>query len=220
MIHNNSMKKGLVLKQLSTQVFIFVLGLTVAACNISAEPLNRGNTSATKGSPDAPLLMVAYSDFQCPACARAEPVIHEILDKYGDKVFFVFRHFPLQAHRHAFSAAVASECAREQDTFWPYHDLLFSKQGEWGNNQREISLKDPLNVFSRYAKQLKLDLSSFNQCLQSKEIRELVKSSKREGEKFRVTSTPTFFLGNKRVVGGRSLKANYNQIIEQALQKQ
>jgi len=206
-------------KKLFTYLVIVSLSLSLSACDLQAKSIPLGNSSGTKGSPDAPVMMIVYSDFQCPACKTAETVVEEILEKYSNEVFFVFRHFPLSGHRHSFSAAVSVECAGQQNKFWPYHDLLFHKQKEWGDNKLEISLQDPKNLFNQYAREVGLDGEQFQQCLQSKAVKESIRASKREGEKFRVTSTPTFFINNRRVVGGRSLKANYDAIIREALPK-
>ena len=76
--------------------------------------------------------MVEFSDFQCPYCSRALPTVNQVLNEYGDKMLFAYKHFPLtQIHPLAQKAAEASECARDQGKFWEFHDKLFATQAEW-----------------------------------------------------------------------------------------
>lgn len=78
--------------------------------------------------------LVEYSDFQCPFCQRAFPTVQKILSEYDGEVLFAYKHFPLTSiHPHAQKAAEASECARDQDKFWEFHDKLFATQSDWAN---------------------------------------------------------------------------------------
>src|SRR5262245_16486884 len=77
---------------------------------------------ATRGSASAPIEMIEFSDFQCPYCLRAHSTIEQVLASYGDKIHFVYRHYPVPGHPNAKPAAEASECAKEQGKFWEYHD--------------------------------------------------------------------------------------------------
>jgi protein-disulfide isomerase len=88
----------------------------------------------TQGPAGAPVTIVEYSDFQCPFCSRAEPTVKQILQTYGDKVLFAYKHFPLiSIHPHAQKTAEASECARDQGKFWEFHNALFDNQTDWEN---------------------------------------------------------------------------------------
>ena len=75
----------------------------------------------TKGPATAPVEIIEFSDFQCPFCERAFPTVTKVLNDYGDKIHFVYRHFPLNGHPQARPAAEAAACAAEQGKFWPYH---------------------------------------------------------------------------------------------------
>jgi protein-disulfide isomerase len=93
-------------------------------------------SASVKGQAGSPITLIEYSDFQCPFCVRAEPTIKQILSEYGDKVLFVYKHFPLtQIHPLAQRAAEASECAKDQGKFWEFHGKLFDTQTEWSNLQ-------------------------------------------------------------------------------------
>src|SRR3989344_8159194 len=109
------------------------------------------NSSQVLGSEDAKVTIVEFSDFQCPACGAAHPVVKQVIKEYGDRILFVYRHFPLLAtHQYALKAAEAAEAAGEQGKFWEYHDLLFAKQ----DNLKTEDLK-------RYAQELELDTAKF-----------------------------------------------------------
>lgn len=88
----------------------------------------------TRGGQNALVTIVEFSDFQCPFCARAKPTVDRILQEYGDRVTFVYKHFPLsQIHPRAQKAAEAAECARDEGKFWEFHDKLFETQADWAN---------------------------------------------------------------------------------------
>ncbi len=78
-----------------------------------------------KGAENGEITIVKFSEFECPYCARFKPTMQRVLDEYPDKVTYVFKHFPLSFHQYAKQAAVASECAAEQDKFWQMYDKLF-----------------------------------------------------------------------------------------------
>src|SRR5579885_2007437 len=129
-----------------------------------------GGEEHTKGNPDAPVTIVEFSDFECPACAEAFRDLKDLLRSRND-VRLVFRYFPLDAscnpalqnrspHPDACRAAFAAECAGEQHRFWEYHDALFE-------NQRAL---DRDSLF-RYARDLALDIPAFRTCLDAPETR-------------------------------------------------
>ena len=94
-------------------------------------PAKIGN-APTKGTLGAPVIVLEYSDFQCPFCARSFPTVQQVLKEYSGRVLFAYKHFPLNSiHPRAQKAAEASECARDQGKFWEFHDQLFEKQSDW-----------------------------------------------------------------------------------------
>ena len=94
------------------------------------------------GDPNAKVVIVEYSDFQCPSCALVEPTIHQLLEIYKGKIRFIYKYYPLtRIHKNAMPAAHAAECAAAQKQFWPYHDRLFQTQLAGSN------LADPTTSF-------------------------------------------------------------------------
>jgi protein-disulfide isomerase len=166
-----------------------------------------------KGSKNAPITIVEFSDFQCPFCARfyaqTLPSIEENYIKTG-KVKFIYRDFPLNFHQYAQKAAEAAECADEQGKFWEYHDILFQKQSEWSSAGIE-KLKE-------YAQNFGLDIAKFNECLDSGKYTGEVQKDYSDGSNYGVTGTPTFFINGIEVVGAQPYSV-FEQIIEQELNK-
>lgn len=164
-----------------------------------------------KGSPQAPLLLVEYSDFQCPNCKQAAPLIQGLLASYDGKARLMFRHFPLEGHRWARGAAHAAECAAYQGKFWPYHDLLFVKQEEWS------AAADAIPLFAKYADDMGLDLDRFSACFNDPKTAEAVKSDENEGAAWQVNATPTLLVGRRRLVGARQIYYGGAKTIEREL---
>jgi protein-disulfide isomerase len=166
-----------------------------------------------KGSPNAKVTIVEFSDFQCPFCARfATQTLPQIEEKYikTGKVKLVYRDFPLNFHQYAQKAAEAAECADEQGKFWEYHDILFQKQFEWSSAGE--------SKFKEYAQQLGLNTQKFNQCLDSGKYANEVQKDYNDGLKYGVSGTPTFFINGIGVVGAQPYNV-FEQIIEQELNK-
>ncbi|MDO8430118.1 MAG: thioredoxin domain-containing protein [bacterium] len=163
-------------------------------------------TDQSKGNKESLVVLAEYSDFQCPACATYYPVVEKIIEEFGDKIQFVYRHFPLPQHQQAKLAAYAAEAAGRQGKFWEMHDLIFGGQKDWAGN------KDSQEIFENYAKALKLDLEKFKQDLDSEEIKEKVNNDYKSGLNSGVNSTPTFFLNGKQLQNPRSYEEFQNII--------
>jgi protein-disulfide isomerase len=151
-----------------------------------------------KGNPDAPITIVEFSDFQCPFCARFfDQTLSPLVETYIDtgKVKLVYRDLPLVSiHANAMPTHIAAECADEQGKFWEFHDILFSKQSEWGR----LSADDLAYKLNEYATTLKLDISSFESCLTSQEIADEVNKDIFDASTYGASGTPTFFIGNEK----------------------
>jgi protein-disulfide isomerase len=148
-----------------------------------------------KGSPNAPVMLVEFSDYECPACKNTEAMLKQLSEQYGQKVKLVYRHLPLPMHKNAFGAAQAAFCAGEQGKFWEMHDLLF----EQSNGLSTDALKG-------YAASLGLQSAAFNTCLESDASRAAVSADKEEALAAGIRATPTLILNGKVMTGSRSLE--------------
>lgn len=157
------------------------------------------------GAQDAKLVIVEFSDFQCPKCAVEFPIIRQIVDKYQDKVRFIYRHFPI--YDGSLLLSQASWCAYEQDKFWSVHDRLFLNQGKI-NTQEDVL---------RLIGQSGVDLNQFNQCMQEEKYKDQVIIDAQDGVDLGVKGTPTFFINGNRIAGVIP-EADWEEIINQALE--
>lgn len=154
----------------------------------------------------AKVVLVEYSDFQCPACGQYHPLIKQVLAKYNDKIAFMQRHFPLQQHKNAIAAARAAEAAGKQGKFFEMGDILFTNQKDWE------TLDNPVKKFEEYAKKLKLNMDQFkkdNTDAQDKKIED----DRNSGVALGVNSTPTFFLNGAKLDNPGSL-ADFSKLID------
>ncbi|HEY0017403.1 MAG TPA: DsbA family protein [Longimicrobium sp.] len=153
-------------------------------------------TGSIIGSPDAPLKIVEFSDFQCPSCAQSRIALEAIRAEHPDIVALVYRHFPLtDIHAHALPAAIAAECAGEQDRFGAYHDALFQHQDSIG-----------AKPWRRYAEEVGVkDLTAFEKCVQAERPRARIASDMALGQGLSVSGTPTFIFRERMVSGTTSI---------------
>lgn len=165
------------------------------------------------GSPDAPVLVEEFSDFQCPYCAlyvrETFPQIRETYIEAG-KVRYVFRQLPLPMHRHAQPAAEASLCAVEQGKFWAMHDRLFAEQNQWAGQA------DATFYFKQLAGKLGLDRAQFDACLDGHATAPRVAQDVQDAIHKGARGTP-FFLINGTPLSGAHPFANFEKVIEAAL---
>jgi protein-disulfide isomerase len=150
------------------------------------------------GSPDAPISVIEYADFECPACAQfAILTMHDVRQRLvaAGLVRWQFRDFPLPGHRHSRLAHHAAACADEQGRFWEMHDQLFYGQSTWASE------RNPYGRFREYARALGLDLTRYDGCMESARYSARIEASFRDGEQLGVNSTPTFIIGNRRYPG-------------------
>ncbi|HKY22058.1 MAG TPA: thioredoxin domain-containing protein [Vicinamibacterales bacterium] len=144
--------------------------------------------SSWKGSPSAKLVLVEYSDFECPFCARhSQAAYRQIQQRFVDtgKLRYVFRHLPLEnMHLNARKAAEAAECAGEQGKFWEMHDRLFA-------NQKALSVAD----LGTYARAEQLNISDFEMCLNEGKMSAKVRDDLADAARVGLTGTPAFLIG-------------------------
>ena len=163
-----------------------------------------------KGNPDAPVTIVEYSDFECPACRNEAPTLQALLNQYDGQVAIVYRHFPLtQAHKQAEAAAYAAEAAGKQGKFWEMHDQLFATQPEWTGNDEAATL------FAGFAEELELDMEQYNADVAADEVKNAVQADVSSGSRSGVRSTPSFYLNGFKI-RNPSL-AGFQQLIDEAL---
>jgi protein-disulfide isomerase len=159
------------------------------------------------GKSDAQVTIVEFSDFQCPFCSRAAQTVSQLKNKYGSKVRFAFRQFPLPMHKDARPTAEASLCVNEQgaEKFWKFHDHAFKNQ-------------DKLDAASleKYAKESGANIAKFKECLSAKKFADAVQKDLEYGEKIGVKSTPTFFVNGQLVSGAVPIE-QFDEIIEEEM---
>ena len=162
----------------------------------------------TKGPANAPIEMIEFSDFQCPYCESAFPTVNQVLNTYGDRIHFTYRHYPLAIHPRARPAAEAAQCAAEQGKFWPFHDKLFG-------DQSRLSDAD----FRQDAAQLGLDTAQFNACVDSRKYQAEVDVDIRAGDEAGVSGTPAFYINGRMLSGAQPFEAFKRLIDEELAQK-
>lgn len=165
------------------------------------------------GSDSAKVKLVEFSDFQCPACLAAEPVVKQVRAAYPDQVQFIYRHFPLPQHAYGRQAAAYAEAAGEQGKFWEMHDKLFETQAEWS----ALGDSDATAFFLGLTKQLGLDENRIKQAVTESNLRLRVEEDTAEGRRLGVNSTPTFFI-NGRKLNLRSFD-DLNSVVAEELKK-
>ncbi len=144
------------------------------------------------GSDSAKVKLVEFSDFQCPACLAAEPVVRAIRDS-NLQVQLIYRHFPLPQHSHGKQAANLAEAAGEQGKFWQMHDALFETQSQWS------ALPDATAFFNDLVKQLGLDETKVKTSLEKGTFNSKIADDIAEGQTLGVNSTPTFFINGQKL---------------------
>jgi len=168
------------------------------------------------GSADAPVVIIEFSDFQCPYCRRFHvETFDQLKEEFVDTglVRFVYRDFPLvELHPNAAQAALAAECADDQGQFWTMHNVLFDKQPEWQESEQLI------NQFQVYAVQSGLNLDQFNACLTEQRHYQEIGADLQSGIEHGVQGTPHFFINGRRMNGALPI-SSFRAAIEEELAK-
>jgi predicted DsbA family dithiol-disulfide isomerase len=165
--------------------------------------------SPRKGSDDSPIVIVEYSEYQCPFCKRAQGTMQELAEKYGDRVSFVFKHYPLAKHKEAQPAAIASIAAERQGRFWEYKHALFEHQRDLRNE----------GIYEQIAQEVGLDLERFRRDIADPAIEEQIKRDVAQAKKIGVTGTPCFFVNGYKLKGAKPLDA-FVDVIDRELADQ
>lgn len=172
-----------------------IMDSTIDPHKETMEKISVANTPM-KGTKEAEITVVEYSDFQCPFCQRGKEMLPQILKDYDGKVAIFYKQYPLPNHNWAMKASIASLCAYDQDNdkFWAFHDKVF-------DNQKKINLEDADTIFQGYAKDLGLNLKEFDACTASDKTAARVKADMAEAQSIGVNSTPTFVINGMKVPG-------------------
>jgi len=153
------------------------------------------NDDASLGNIDAPVIIIEFSDYECPYCRRHANLTLPLIKKNfidTGKVRYVFRDFPLGIHPNALKAAEAAECAGEQGKYWKMHDILF-------DNQDALRIEN----YKIWAAELALDQVAFEACLDSGSMAPEVQQDLKDGQTIGITGTPLFFVNGKPISGAQ-----------------
>ncbi|MFH0869968.1 MAG: thioredoxin domain-containing protein [archaeon] len=188
-------------------VFIFTQGFGLMK---NSSPTDRVNVQLgndpVRGNASDPIIIIAFSDYECPFCRKAEMTIRDIEQQYAGQVVLIFKDFPLtQIHKDALNAALAAECAREQGKYWEYHDYLFDHNDKLDIGSLEL-----------YALQFNMSAEKFNSCLESQKFKYEIDSDIKAATAAGVSSTPTFFINGIAVVGAQP-EEEFTKIINSEL---
>ena len=168
-----------------------------------------------KGNPEAEVVVVEFSDYQCPYCARANSGLEkQLLDQYGDRVRLVFKHLPLiSIHPWALKASIAAACGNLQDppAFWEIHDQLFE-------NQKKITVENLRSQVEGFARETGLNLEEFLDCFDNERTKSVVEEDLKEAKRLKITSTPTFLLNGAPFRGAPDFD-EFSGFIDMALEE-
>ena len=178
--------------------------------NLKPPPVFRANVNIggapVRGSVNAPVTIIEFSDFHCPYCKQVQPTIARILSEYGDRVRLAYRDFPLdRLHPNARKAAEAARCANDQGKFWEFHDKLYSGGTDVSSEK-----------LAGFAKEVDLDAAAFQQCVASRKHQAEIDRDIQEASSVGVTGTPGFFI-NGRLISGAQPYEGFAQVINEEL---
>jgi len=163
------------------------------------------------GADNAAVTIIAFEDWQCPYCAAAAPILRAVLEQYPNDVKLVYRDFPIYTiHAQANVAALAGECADDQNMFWQWHDIVY---------ERQSLLTSAPDVFYDWAEELGLNTEKFTSCLTSEKHSAEVSRDQNAGVLAGVVATPTFFVNDYKVEGVIT-QEQWSQLIEALLAEQ
>ncbi len=168
----------------------------------------------SKGPKDAAVTIVEFSDFQCPYCARAYNTVKtQVMTEYDGKVRLVYKNFPLNFHKWAEPAGIATECVYDQDeeAFWKLYSYYF-------DNQRELTPENLKEKTHEALKDTKVDVAKFDDCYDNKKTADRVRNDMAEGQSVGVTGTPAFLI-NGRFLSGAQPFPRFKAIIDDELQR-
>ena len=191
--------------------------LSIMACGPSeAQQSNNqiitssGYTPEINPNPDAPVQIVKFSDYQCPACKFFVSIEQKIKEDYGDQVSIVTKHFPLSMHPYAHVASRSAEAGRKQGKYKEMHDKIFEGQEVWSKGNAE-------RLFIGYAEEIGLDTEVFTADMNSAEMNQIVMEQRKEGVRMGVNATPTFYINGIKVENNPQTYMGFKVLIDREL---
>ncbi|CAN5519885.1 DsbA family protein [soil metagenome] len=177
-----------------------------AEANPSSLVLPVSESDHALGPPEAPVTLVEYGDYECPDCLNAFPMVRQLQERFGDRLRFVFRHFPRNSiHPHAGVAAQAAEAAALQGKFWEMHEALFRNQQRLGDID-----------FGNLALKIGAELYGFESSITSDRVVRRVDQDYQSGQQSGVRGTPTFFINGLKYGGKNDLESLASAIAQAA----
>ncbi|MDO8580429.1 MAG: thioredoxin domain-containing protein [Candidatus Omnitrophota bacterium] len=198
-------------KPTMTLIIISISVIGIFAFNFSRRqrsPHANGTASRSQGNPQANVRIAEFMDFQCSHCAEGSKILKEYLRKYPGQIYLAMQYFPL-GQLNSMLSAIYVECAARQGKFWAYQDLLLAQQDKWR------TLLNVKNTLRDYAQQAGVQVVALDQCVQQKDVPEMILKEKKLGESYQITSTPTYFINNKMVVGPEELKEKLGMLFKE-----
>lgn len=160
-----------------------------------------------RGSPDAPVEIVEFADFECPGCGEfATQVEPEVQTRLIETGLARFRFLDLQvneSHRNSPLASVAAACANDQGKFWEMHDRIFAGQADWSSG----ATRNPKPIFHGYARAIGIDANSWEECFDARRHADQPVTHAREAGRISLRYTPSFVIGDQLLAGGQSFDA-------------
>ena len=160
-----------------------------------------------RGNPAAKVTIVEFTDFECPFCMKVQPTAAKLREKYGDKIRFVFKDFPLSFHPNAMDVHIAARCVYQhnQARYWEFFDTMFAQ-----NRERSLVTKAGAE---KLALKLGTDAGQYSSCVAGPGVRAQIEASVKLGEENGVSGTPAFFINGRMLSGAQPLAA-FEEIIE------
>ena len=190
-------------------IVIIIAGILIVKTYFAPARLDQQRIALArfKGDAKAPVKIVEFIDFQCPACAVGAQYLKKLMAEHPNLIRLEMKYYPLTMHKHAFLSARYAQCAAQQDKFWPFQDLLIERQAQWQG------LIDAKPSFELIASEIKLNKSQLENCLKDEKVEAIIFKEKAEGTALGVKSTPSYFLNGTMLVGSKSLELEIDKYL-------
>ncbi len=201
---------------LAAIVVVFGLAFALTHKSSSSGSSSSGTAKPTEhieGLGKTGVTLVEYGDYECPYCEEYAPVVQQVVQNEFNNITFQFRNFPLTSiHPNAFAGARAAEAAGLMGKFWQMHDALY----QYSNWSQWSTASNPVPYFDQYAKQLGLNLTTFEADFASSKVDNMINADMAAGNKLNIQGTPTFFLDGKQISVAPQASA-FEKLINQAI---